>query len=389
MARPAQPWYWKARDAWYVTINGDRYKLAEGRANKAEALKAFHRLMLADGKGPASRSLTVAELCDLFLEEMARRRQADEVSEFTVRWYARYLQSLCDHAGGQVATALRPLHLTAWIASHVWGRTSRHNAITAAKAVFRWGKRQGHVPEDPIAALDKPGAERREEVLSATQFQTILAATKDRPFRDFLTALWETGARPSEVYKVTAAEVDLDKKAWILKPKRQKTGRKTGRSRIIYLTESMVVLTRRLMAEHPEGPIFRNTRGGPWTTNSLACRFRRIRESHGYGGEVAAYAIRHRFVTDALLAEVSVATVSALVGHVDTHMVSRTYNHINNHNDHLSRSVGKVRPPSHSGDMAPGTPLEHADDRGMGHAKKPTEMTRPVTLPGQPPDLRD
>lgn len=344
MGRPAKPWYWKARDAWYVTIAGGRHKLADGRANKAEALKAFHRLMLDGGIGSPTRTPTVAELCDLFLEEMARRRLADEISEFTVRWYSRYLQSLCDHAGGQVATALRPLHVTAWIAAHAWGRTSRHNAITATKAVFRWGQRQGHIPENPLAHLDKPGAERREEVLTAVQFGVILSATRDEPFRDFLTALWETGARPSEVFKVTAAEVDLDKASWVFRPKRQKTGRKTGRSRIICLTGTMVVMTRRLIAANPVGPIFRNNRGRPWTTNSLACRFRRIRERHGYGGEATAYAVRHRYVTDALESGVPIATVSELVGHRDTTMVSRVYSHLSESRGHLSEAARKVRP---------------------------------------------
>jgi hypothetical protein len=34
--------------------------------------------------------------------------------------------------------------------------------------------------------------------------------------------------------------------------------------RVVYLTDRAIEITRRLMARHPEGPLFRNT-GGPGT----------------------------------------------------------------------------------------------------------------------------
>jgi len=347
MARKSEgPWYWKERDAWYVKHRGRRVRLAKGKANKAEALKAFHRLMLGEGAATGAASdPTVADVCDLFLEECHRRVEGGERSALTAEWYGRFLQSLCDQCGGVRAADLKPLHMTRWMARHGdWSRTTRHNAITAAKAAFRWAHRQGYILTNPIAVVEKPGADRREAVLTEGQFRTILAETPDEAFRDFLVALWETGARPSEVAKVSAAECRVGDGLWVFPPKRHKTGGKTGRPRIVYLTAEASELTRRLVAKHPEGPLFRNLRGNAWTRNALALRFRRIRARHGFGPEAVAYAFRHRFVTDALRNGVPIATVSGLVGHVDTTMVSRTYSHLHRETEHFTEAIRKVRP---------------------------------------------
>lgn len=47
---------------------------------------------------------------------------------------------------------------------------------------------------------------------------------------------------------------------------------------VVYLTPPMVKLCTRLAAEHPEGPLFLNSRGKPWTRNAIRCRFRTLRK---------------------------------------------------------------------------------------------------------------
>ena len=59
----------------------------------------------------------------------------------------------------------------------------------------------------------------------------------------------------------TAAEVHLDAAVWVLPE--HKTKKKIGKPRVVYLTPAMVELTRKLAKRHPEGPLFRNSRGKP------------------------------------------------------------------------------------------------------------------------------
>jgi hypothetical protein len=54
------------------------------------------------------------------------------------------------------------------------------------------------------------------------------------------------------------------------------TKKKTGQDRLVYLTPAMLELTRKLMELYPTGPLFRNSRGKPWTRNAIRCRFRNL-----------------------------------------------------------------------------------------------------------------
>jgi hypothetical protein len=78
----------------------------------------------------------------------------------------------------------------------------------------------------------------------------ILAAIKDKKFRDFVFALQQTGCRPSEDARLTAADVRLDLGVWVLD--RHKAAKKTGKPRVVYLNEIMLELSRSLVAMRPD-----------------------------------------------------------------------------------------------------------------------------------------
>jgi integrase len=126
---------------------------------------------------------------------------------------------------------------------------------------------------NPIDKLKKPKARRRKKVMDAAERADILALWPEGdPFRDFLVAIQETGCRPGEIMKVTAADVDLAAGTWTL---RGKDFEATGELRTIYLTPALSDLTRRLVARNPTGPLFRNRDGRSWTRHAISNRFNR------------------------------------------------------------------------------------------------------------------
>lgn len=163
----------------------------------------------------------------------------------------------------------------------------------------------------------------------------MYAGIPDAPFRMFFFALWRTGARPGEVRKVEAGHVNLDAGVWVFPPRRHKTGKKTGRPRVIVLTPPMVKLTRLLMARHPSGPLFRNTDGNPWTKSAVRLRFCRLRKRLGLDDRIVAYLLRHGFCTDALERGVPIATVAELLGHTTTNTIAKHYSHLTEKTEHL------------------------------------------------------
>ncbi len=353
MARPSKPWYWAQRDCWCVTIGGKRHILAQGKASKGEATAEFHRLMVASGRQEVRKSaLTVGDLLDLFLEDVWRAVEQGERARVTYDGYVRFLSSANERLGRLRATDVRPHDVKGWFNAPElrWGPTTRHNAATAFKAAFRWAKKGGLIPEDPVRDMDKPTARRRILVLTDDQVRALLDATPDRPWKDLITALWETGCRPSEVCTLTAAQVDLDRGLWLV---RNKTRRKTGReSRPVPLNPTMLEISRRLVTAHPDGPIFRNRRGRPWTRNAMALRFRALRMRLGLGPEATGYAIRHRYAMEGIRKGLSSSELAALMGHTNAAMVDKVYGHWDQQHERLKEAARKIRPGDANGPPA-------------------------------------
>jgi integrase len=98
-------------------------------------------------------------------------------------------------------------------------------------------------------------------IITPEGYAWIPGQVKNEPFLDLLIVCWETGCRPQEVLAVEARHADLDGGRWVFTPDEAK-GEKAHR--VVCLTDRAIKITRRLMARHPVGPLFRNTDGRPW-----------------------------------------------------------------------------------------------------------------------------
>ena len=189
MARRPKPWYRKARDAWFVTVNGVQHNLG---AEKRAAFAQFYELMRAPKPRPVSpRSL--AAIVDEFLEWTKRERSPD-----TFEWYRYRLQRLVDQYPAMRPEELRPFHVQKWVDKYKLSVTSRRNYMRTIKRCLKWAVRQGYIERNPIAELEVPNAERRESVITEQQFREMLDLIRDPTFRDLLVVTWETGCRPQE-----------------------------------------------------------------------------------------------------------------------------------------------------------------------------------------------
>ena len=336
-----RPWFRKHDDWWYVTrrINGERVqtKLAKGKENEAEAYQRYFELMAASGAVEVDPAVSFNELCHLFI---AWSKQHNDSR--TTAWYWSFLADFDDRHDGPVSQ-LQKRHVEAWLRSHSkWGQSTQRQAITCVKRVLNWGYDQGYIAEIPrgIRGLKRPRMEHRDVVVDPDQHEQLMDAT-DAPFRQFLFAMRETGARPGEIRMVTAENVDLDRGVWILEE--HKTRKKTGKPRIIYLTPAMVELTGKLMGQNSDGPLFRNSNGDPWTANAVRCRMRRLRTKLNLAPGTVAYSYRHTYTTDGLTRGVPIADMAELLGHSDTKMISEHYAHLNQRVDHMRDAANKAR----------------------------------------------
>lgn len=335
-----EPWFRPSRNTFFVTLGGKQINLHT--ADKAEALSRWHELMSRDESVAAPKvCISAVVLLAEFAEWSLHNNRAT-----TYEWRCGYLTAfVATLPADLLACDVKPFHVTRWVDQQsTWGANSRRGAIATIKRAFQWGVDQGHLEHSPLQRLKKPAGKRRETVLTEEQRQLILKEASDSAFRDLIVLVQETGVRPQEVRTVEARHVDLKSELWIFPPSEQKTGGKTGKPRIVFLTPTALEVTRRLMEQNPVGPICRNAHGRPWTRSSIRLRFARLRErlKDKLPSDLCAYQFRHTFATDALLRGVDPITVAELMGHSDTTMVSRVYQHLRQNHAHMKAAALKA-----------------------------------------------
>ncbi|MFO0927869.1 MAG: tyrosine-type recombinase/integrase [Gemmataceae bacterium] len=412
MAHHPKPAYRASRNLWFVEVDKQQVPLgkhpeglpppkkkhtAGGKRGEWDPPKAvldeYHRVMAElgeQGKGPLAAPArrpgevpSVAEVLDEFLTWLSAQPHK---AERTVGWYRKFLQSFLDSLDDQLLPVdlVSPRHVTAWLNSHPGWTTGRRGAIVAVQRAFNYSAKEGLLQaaglSSPLSGMEKPPQGRREQLVSAEEFSEILRFVKDQEFRDLVEAAWATGARPHELFTVEASFVDWKNGRWVF-PVRLSKGKRV--QRVVYLSERMVGLTRRLSERWAEGPLFRNSEGKPWRQSSVKCRFQRLRRAMGldkadrlgllppkvkrltlaeradpakvrehadraaarrreltrrarrHGTMYPLYAFRHSFCTRALVEGADAVTVSVLMSHKDTTMISRHYAHLAQRPGHL------------------------------------------------------
>ena len=386
MARRPKPWYRRSRAVWFVTIGGVQHNLGP---DKKEAYERFHQLMRQPQRRKVS-SRSLAALFDEFLDWVGRNRSPESYESYRYR-----LQRFIEHYPDLRSDQLRPYHVEKWAGSYDIAQTTRRNYMRAVKRCMRWAKGQGYIEVNPIDDLEIPAAEHRELVIRPKEFERLLTFVRNDDFRDLLIVSWETGCRPQESLRVTADHVDLEHKRWVFQRSEAKMKRQ---SRIVYLSDEAMAITRRLTLKNPSGPLFRNTNGKPWTPRSVNCAFIALQRRMGIDemgrrgeqnspdeiaefvrtlsttklvkGEVcnktdadlrmeakqklryrratqlatkySLYTLRHSWATRALENGLDSLTVAVLMGHRDPSMLARVYQHLSHNPEHLLEQARKA-----------------------------------------------
>jgi len=213
-------------------------------------------------------------------------------------------------------------HVTEWLKTKkTWNSTTKRDAITCLQRGFNWAKKNKGLRFNPIAGMEKPEAQTRTAVITPEEFDLLLAKIPDENFKDLLIVSYDCGARPQEVKQLEALHVDLDKHCCIL-PTEDAKGRRKARVFYIPTDRAFQILNKRVK-EYPEGKIFRNRLGNPWTACAVKCRFANLQEK--VGKRYKQYDFRHTWITRQLVSGVDSHIVAKLAGHADTNMIHKVY----------------------------------------------------------------
>jgi hypothetical protein len=329
MARPAgspnRGFFFRAGRGWYATFDDRMIPLRDGDGNhyrnkgtRAADIKAAHRRIIvefgsevngrtdgAQRSAVASESqVTVEDVCLAYLakakaddSKSTHLMRADTLWDFCSGFPAKFRQKEGKPApakpkvsdrihkgyGNLPISQLLPVHVDRWLNSHKGWKTGKRTRIQAVKRAMSYGVKSGLIsdpPGNPLKGYKVPRAIPRVTYISPEQELAVYQVVKPA-FKIALKVCIRTGVRPgSEFAKLTAKHVkeDGERMQWVFRVRDHKTGHQTGRQRIVWITDPEIIqITRQQIAEHPQGELFRNTKGDPWHRKSLESNFHRAK----------------------------------------------------------------------------------------------------------------
>lgn len=329
-----KPWFRPSRGLWYVTFEGRQHNLGADR----DAAFLHYKELITRPKEVVTCGDSLLVLFDAFLEWTNKNRALGTYDWYhdRLKWFAQFTPVDRSFEVKKLLTnELKPYHVQKWIDSKECSDGHKRGCITAVKRAMSWAEKMGYIDRNPIARMEKPSPGRRDVVIREPEFHKLLAHYQhDDDFRDLLVTAWETGARPQELLRVETRHIELKKSRWVFPKEEAKGKRKT---RVVYLTDKALEITKRRSEQWSDGPIFRNMITTPWKRNAVNCRFRRL-EKH-IGKRLCLYHFRHSFATRMIESGVDTLVVAALMGHSDLSMLGRTYAHLTQNSEHLLKHL--------------------------------------------------
>jgi integrase len=301
---------------------------------------------------PVTASPTFGEVADAWLELVRLRHDKerfrtcrDRVNEFIA------------YLGGDVKVReLRPRHVEQWLAdkTDVTKNGTRRLYKAMILACLNWAasSKVRLIAANPLRGkLELPEGESRggDSVWPPEVFQLVIRNVNAR-FGDFLRALAWTGARPSTVRRIEAGHYRPTLKVWDVEELYR--GRRSNRKivRRIWLSPAMIKMVERLNGEWPEGPIFRNTKGKPYTADVITMLMFKLRQRLKKKGisladGITVYGLRHTFATRFIVQYPDKLEYHReLLGHRDLKMIRKHYGHLFDENVALHAVLSDLKP---------------------------------------------
>ena len=338
-----KPFYKKTHDCWYV-VDSDSGKHVRLDPDEETAFDMWRQMV--DAKSAITSTSSFKRLSAEFLDQNFEEKASFRQDAVRIAAFAKKL-------GTKQAMNVTKRDVVEWLNEDKdgqkkkdgtcrklkWGQRTKKDAFNAIMRVYRWAQQEGIIPRCPFAGLKVAAGKPRDTVITPAQNEKLLRAC-DPEFRDYLNAC-ACGPRPRQVREVTAENVLPDCSAWVFRD--HKTDHQTGEALVVYLPPELQEITKRLMKKYPEGPLFRNSQGNAWKKDTVGQKFRRIRDKLGLPKKIVNYSYRHTFATEALLKELPIQTVSELLGHKDTRMVSKVYGHLSQNRKYLADAAARAR----------------------------------------------
>lgn len=286
--------------------------------------------------------MTVREVVERYLRYAdAESVHCDEAREGRIHVFALFLIRY----GECEVTEMKPFHLRDFIAEQPTWKSpgTRRGKAGCIKAAFGWAWREGRIDRHPFPGVHYEESERRPDMPDDVFEKLCLLANKS--YERVLRFLRFTGCRIGELCQADWSQMDLERGVWTVE--KHKTRKKTKKPKIVVLVDEAVALLKDIRAAaavaaaptEPDGaklvlpiqacaanaPVFLNTQGQRWKTNTLGRQLAHMKERFGIDVRASLHGIRHRYCTTGVANGASAELIGAQIGHTDVRTTQKYY----------------------------------------------------------------
>lgn len=289
----------------------------------------------------------------------------NEAGKYTARSYATknyYIELLLHDLGERQAESVTVADLLEWYASEPserqarlfgrrkrsrkWSEGTKKNVARTIVHLWNLGVRDGLIERHRLKALVGK-FERGDQIrpLTEAEYQAMLDHATDQHWRDYITFLRLTAARPGEAAALCWPMIDWAGGFATLK--QHKTVKKTKRPRLIPLSDQAIELLCGLEARardrangaDPDGHCFLNEAGRKWSSQCLTKRLETVRRRAGLGLDAHLHGIRKLALSHWAAMGMPIKLASVIAGHSDTKITEQIYVSLDNYMPQLREAM--------------------------------------------------
>lgn len=345
---------------WTAYVDGKRHRLG---TDEEEAVRQFRFLCRQAGDGgEADPNITIGEVSLAFMTAAAEQHTKERL-----RIIKQQLPGFVAFVGPNFRVRdLRPQDVEKWLAQRTLtvGTIRLYKSIIlaclnwAAKPLTMGGGEL--IVENPLRGrLKLPEGESRGEDAVWTQatFEQVLKVSNPA-FANVVRMLAWSGSRPGLICKLEAKHYNRLHGRMDVENLYKSRNSKKKYLKHLRLNQMAIDLVEEQIKKHPEGVLFPNAHGKPWSSASLQIyllqlqtKFKETKKLEWQEGLVM-YGLRHTFAT-AFLAEHpnEIEYLRVLLGHKDYQMILKHYGHLVDQTVQITKRL-KNFDPFGSGHMA-------------------------------------
>jgi integrase len=367
MARKPQVNWFASKNGFYCNIGGQRHRLGDGPddsqtdgPNYRRAVARYAELVCDPGASDGKADCTISEAMTRYKAYLTDTKKSVTASQMESVWEA----SGAGKVGSLRLSELRLKHIDAWLSQQAsWGQTTRFHAYHILRQGLQWNVDRGHTSTNPLggkvpAEYSSKAVRGADYALAPALVRVLLDNARGR-FRDYLYALYRTGARPAELGMAVPANYVKSIGAIVHSgnPGKMmyawKNAKKTKKDRVIYLPPDVIEVVEANISAGCRW-LFPNENGEPYTKDCGGRAMARLRVKKDVGTHclinkvepktVILYSMRHTFATRALSGPIPcpIKTLAELMG-TSVAMIERHYGHLCTQGDYLRRTFDAIQ----------------------------------------------